>query len=111
RHPFVVIETAGRQEQMRDAFASLPIGFAAALIMIYVILAWLFSSYVQPLVVMLAIPFGIIGVIWGHLLLGFELTFLSVIGYVALSGVIVNDSLIFVDFFNDCRADGSPLRE
>lgn len=110
-HPFVIIETAGRQEQLRDAFGTLPIGFAAALIMIYVILAWLFSSYIQPLAVMMAIPFGLIGVIWGHMLLGFELTFLSAIGFVALSGVIVNDSLILVQFYNAKREDGLPLRE
>lgn len=110
-HPFVTIETAGRQEQMRDAFATLPIGFFAALIMIYVILAWLFSSYVQPLAVMMAIPFGTVGVIWGHMLLGYELTFLSTIGFVALSGVIVNDSLILVQFYNAKRMEGLALRE
>lgn len=110
-HPFVTIETAGRQEQMRDAFATLPIGFAAALVMIYGILAWLFSSYVQPLAVMVAIPFGLVGVVWGHMLLGYELTFLSAIGFVALSGVIVNDSLILVRFFNDRREEGMPLIE
>ncbi len=110
-HPFVSIETAGRQEQMRDAFATLPIGFGAALVMIYVILAWLFSSYVQPLAVMISIPFGLIGVIWGHMLLGYELTFLSAIGFVALSGVIVNDSLILVRFFNDRRAEGATLHD
>lgn len=110
-YPLLTIETAGRQEQQADAFASLPIGFAAAMIMIYVILAWLFSSYLQPLVVMIAIPFGLIGVICGHLLLGFDLTFLSMIGFVALSGVIVNDSLILVQFYNACREGGMELRE
>jgi len=107
----VVIETAGRQEQLRDAFATLPIGFAAALVMIYVILAWLFSSYIQPLAVILAIPFGTIGAIWGHLLLGYELTFLSMIGFVALSGVIVNGSLIFVRFYNTRREEGLSLHD
>jgi hydrophobic/amphiphilic exporter-1 (mainly G- bacteria), HAE1 family len=69
RHPLVSIELAGRHSSNRPTHSpSLPIGFAAALIMIYVILAWLFSSYWQPFAVMLAIPFGLIGVIWGHLL-------------------------------------------
>ncbi|UCD76205.1 MAG: efflux RND transporter permease subunit, partial [Phycisphaerales bacterium] len=111
QHPAVGIELAGRQRQMGKAFESLPVGFLAALIGIYVILAWLFSSYVQPLAVMLAIPFGIIGVVWGHLLLGFEMTFLSMIGFVALSGIVVNDSLIFVRFFNDLREEGAGLVE
>lgn len=111
RYPDLIIETAGRQEQQRDAFASLPIGFLAALILIYVILAWLFSSYTQPIAVMLAIPFGVIGVIWGHWLMGYELTFLSMIGFVALSGVVVNGSLIFVQFYNAQREEGMSLRD
>jgi len=110
-HPTIEIEFAGRQEQQADAFASLPLGFGAALVMIYVILAWLFSNYTQPLAVMLGIPFALIGVIWGHWLLGFELTFLSMIGFVALSGIVVNDSLILVQFYNNRRAEGMTLRE
>ena len=77
--------------------------------MIYVILAWLFASYFQPIAVMLAIPFGFIGVIWGHLLLGFEMTFLSLIGVVALAGIVVNNSLILIDFFNTFRKNGLSL--
>jgi hydrophobic/amphiphilic exporter-1 (mainly G- bacteria), HAE1 family len=103
RYSDLVIELAGRQEQQRDAFRSLPIGFLAAMIGIYAILAWLFSSYTQPLAVMMAIPFGVIGVIFGHWLLGYDLTFLSMIGFVALSGVVVNGSLIFVQFYNTQR--------
>jgi multidrug efflux pump subunit AcrB len=111
QHPGVTIDLSGRQRQMAKAFESLPIGFMAAVVLIYVILAWLFSSYTQPLVVMLAIPFGMIGVVWGHLLLGYQMTFLSLIGFVALSGIVVNDSLILVQFFNDLRAAGAGLVE
>ncbi|MCP3905804.1 MAG: efflux RND transporter permease subunit [Planctomycetes bacterium] len=110
QYPTVGIELSGRQRQLRKAFESLPVGFLAALIMIYLILAWLFSSYVQPLAVMLAIPFGMIGVIWGHLTMGYDLTFLSLIGFVALSGIVVNDSLILVQFFNERIASGDELR-
>ncbi|MDX1565646.1 MAG: efflux RND transporter permease subunit, partial [Phycisphaeraceae bacterium] len=106
RYPKVQIKTGGRQEQQRDAFGSLPYGFAAALLGIYVILAWLFSSYTQPAIVLLVVPFGFIGVIWGHLGLGYDLTFLSLIGFVALSGIVVNDSLILVKFYNEQRAEG-----
>jgi hydrophobic/amphiphilic exporter-1 (mainly G- bacteria), HAE1 family len=111
KYPGVTIELAGRQQQMADAFGSLPLGFLAAAVMIYVILAWLFSSYFQPLVVMLVIPFSLVGVIWGHLLLGYELTFLSLIGFVALSGIVVNDSLILVEFYNKMRAKGQSVRD
>jgi len=71
----------------------------------------LFASYFQPIAVMLAIPFGFIGVIWGHLLLGFDLTFLSLIGVVALAGIVVNNSLILIDFYNTFRKNGMPLME
>ncbi len=109
--PDVHIQKGGRQEQQVEAFASLPIGFAAACLMIYVILAWLFGSYFQPLVVMLGIPFAMIGVIWGHYFAGVSLSFLSMIGFVALSGVVVNDSLIFVEFYNARRVEGESLKE
>lgn len=109
-HPGATIELAGRQRDLAEAFQTLPLAFAAALLMIYLILAWLFSSYVQPLAVMIAIPFGVIGVVWGHLLLGFQLTFLSLIGFVALTGVVVNNSLILIDVFNARRAEGLALR-
>jgi multidrug efflux pump subunit AcrB len=109
--PDVQIELAGRQRELRKAFGSLPVGFAAALVMIYVILAWLFGSYTQPIAVMVAIPFGAVGVIWGHLLLGYDLTFLSLIGFVALRGIVVNDSLILVKFYNGVRAEGHSIRD
>lgn len=110
-NPDLAFEYAGRQEDLRKAFSTLPVAFGAACLMIYVIVAWLFSSYVQPLIVMIAIPFGIVGVVGGHLLLGYDLTFLSMIGFVALSGVVVNNALILIEFFNDKRRRGIPLRE
>ncbi len=108
--PGVDFSKGGRQEQQAEAFNSLPLGFGAASLMIYVILAWLFGSYFQPLIVMLGIPFAMIGVIWGHYFAGVSLSFLSMIGFVALSGVVVNDSLIFVEFYNSRRAKGDDLR-
>ena len=110
-HPALVIDTGGRQRNVREAFETLPIAATAAAIMIYVILAWLFGSYFQPLAVMLAIPFGVIGVVWGHWLMGFDMTFLSLIGFVALAGVVVNNSLVLVDFANGHRRRGMSLRE
>jgi len=108
-YPHLKIVLGGRQEREMEAFSSLPVGFAAAMIMIYVLLAWLFGSYTQPLAVMLAIPFSLVGVIWGHLILGYDITFLSMIGFVALSGIVVNDSLILVDFYNRLREKGQAM--
>lgn len=110
-YPGVTVSGGGRQKDLAEAFSTLPLAALAAFAMIYVILAWLFSSYVQPFAVMMAIPFGIIGVVWGHLILGFDLTFLSIIGFVALAGVVVNNSLILVDFSNEARREGLPLQE
>jgi hydrophobic/amphiphilic exporter-1 (mainly G- bacteria), HAE1 family len=109
--PGVEIDAAGRQKDLVDAFANFPLALVAAFLGIYVILAWLFESYLQPLAVMLAIPFGIIGIVWGHLLLGFDMTFLSLIGFVALAGVVVNNSLILVEFSNELREKGATLHE
>jgi multidrug efflux pump subunit AcrB len=106
-HPGVRVELAGLQREFKKAFDTLPLGFLAACVMIYVILAWLFGSFIQPLALMLAIPFSAIGVIWGHMLLGYQMTFLSLIGIVALSGIVVNDSLILVEFYNR-RKGASP---
>jgi len=110
-HPGVRIDFGGRQRNLTEAMSTLPYGFLAALVLIYINLAWLFSSYTQPLAVMMAIPFGVIGVIWGHFLMGYTLTFLSLIGFVALSGVVVNDSLILVEYYNVLRAEGLSVRE
>lgn len=110
-HPNTTITFTGRQEQIEDAFSSLPLGFAAGMLMIYFVLAWLFSSYSQPVIVLLAVPFSIVGVVWGHLALGYEMTFLSMIGFVALAGVVTNDSLILVEFFNHERERGLPIFE
>ncbi len=109
--PDVKVIFGGRQQEQVEAFSTLPIGFAAACVMSYVILAWLFGSYFQPLMIMLGVPFSIVGVIWGHWLGGYDLTFLSLIGFVALSGIVVNDSLILVKFYNDRRGRGMGLND
>ena len=111
RYPDVLISAGGRQQDLYDALSTLPYAAGAAALMIFVILSWLFSSYTQPFAVMLAIPFGAIGVVWGHFLLGYSLTFLSLIGFVALAGIVVNNSLILVEFFNRNRASGMTLSD
>ncbi|WP_428390142.1 efflux RND transporter permease subunit [Mucisphaera sp.] len=93
----------GSDAEMRDATAKLWGGFGLALGVIYALLAVAFRSYVQPLIVLVAIPFGMIGAVIGHILLGYDLSLISFMGVIALSGVVVNDSLIMVDHANRHR--------
>jgi multidrug efflux pump subunit AcrB len=96
----------GRQQDMQESTRSLFIGLALALFAIYALLAIPFGSYYQPLIVMIAIPFGIVGAVLGHLIMGYALSLMSMMGIVALSGVVVNDSLLLIDYANRQRRDG-----
>ena len=78
-------------------------GFTLALLMIFALLAVPLRSYVQPLIIMSAIPFGLVGTVWGHVFLGLNVSIMSMFGLVALTGVVVNDSLIMADFINRAR--------
>ncbi|NNF05164.1 MAG: efflux RND transporter permease subunit, partial [Candidatus Eisenbacteria bacterium] len=109
--PGVTYSFEGEQQQQRETMGGLRRGFMFALIIIYTLMAIPFRSYTQPLVVMLAIPFGLVGAIWGHMLLGMNLTILSMFGIVALSGVVVNDSIVLVDQINVYRRSGMSLEE
>ena len=110
-YPGLRYDFEGQERDRAESLASLRRGFILALMMIYALLAVLFRSYLQPVVVMSAIPFGLMGATWGHILMGWDLTLLSLFGVVALTGVVVNDSLIMIDFINRARRDGLPLRE
>jgi multidrug efflux pump subunit AcrB len=99
----------GSQAEMRDSTAALWGGFALAMTVVYALLAIAFGSYLQPLIVMTAIPFGVIGAVIGHILLGFDLSLISFMGVIALSGVVVNDALIMIDFANRHRTDKSAF--
>jgi len=101
--PGITWTFVGSQADMRDSTAALLGGFALAMAVIYALLAVAFSSYLQPLIVMAAIPFGIIGAIIGHMILGFDLSLISFMGVIALSGVVVNGALIMIDFANRKR--------
>jgi multidrug efflux pump subunit AcrB len=100
----------GEQQQQRETLAGLKQSFLLALFLIYALLAVPFGSYLQPAIVMSAVPFGIIGAVAGHVLMGFNLTVLSMFGIVALTGVVVNDSLVLVDFINRSYRAGTPLK-
>lgn len=85
-------------------------GLFAVLFVIYALLALQFGSYSQPLMVLLAIPFGAIGAVFGHMIMGYSLSVMSLLGMMALSGVVVNGSLILVDFANRRRAKGMTIK-
>ncbi len=108
-YPGLSYSLEGEQREQAETFGGLARGLAVALVLIYALLAIPFRSYAQPLIVMSAIPFGVVGVVWGHALMGLPLTFLSLFGLVALTGVVVNDSLIMVDFINRARESEKSL--
>ncbi|MEJ2702340.1 MAG: efflux RND transporter permease subunit, partial [Sedimentisphaerales bacterium] len=100
----------GRQQDMKESTTSLFNGLFLALFAIYALLAVPFRSYSQPIIVMIAIPFGIVGAVLGHILMGYALSLMSLMGIVALSGVVVNDSLVLIDYANRQRREGAtPL--
>ena len=101
----------GEQRARADSLASLWRGFVVAMFAIYALLAIPFRSYTQPFVIMSAIPFGMIGAVWGHVIMGLDLGLLSMFGVVALSGVVVNDSLVLLSFYNQLRERGVSTDE
>ena len=109
RFPGLHYDMEGAAREQRESFADIGRGFVIALFAIYVLLAIPFRSFTQPLIVMSAIPFGIVGAMAGHLIMGLNLSLLSLFGIVGLSGVVVNDSLILIYRANRLRAQGTPL--
>lgn len=107
----VSVSFEGQKKETMESVGSLKIGFPVALLLIYGLIAILFRSYVQPMVVMAAIPYSLVGAAIGHLVMGYPFTILSMIGGVALAGIVVNDSLILVDFINRRRRDGMSTIE
>ena len=104
RYPGVFYTFEGMMAEQRDVIGGLQRGFVLALLLIFALLAVPLRSYVQPLIIMSAIPFGLIGAVWGHIFLGLDVSMMSMFGLVAVTGVVVNDSLIMVDFINRARA-------
>ncbi|MEP2379052.1 efflux RND transporter permease subunit, partial [Parasphingorhabdus sp.] len=110
-YPQLLYSFGGEQEEQAESFGSLGTAMLLSLLAIYALLAIPFKSYVQPLIIMAVIPFGIIGALIGHMLLGLQLVVLSIFGIVALSGVIVNGSLVMIDFINENLRNGMPIEE
>ena len=111
KYPGLDLRLGGHQEEMRKALNFLLTGSLMALFGIYALLAIPFRSYTQPLIIMVSIPFGIIGAILGHIIMGYSMSVNSIFGMVALSGVVVNDSLVLIDFANRQVAQGTSHLE
>ena len=109
RFPHLTYRFEGPQTDSRDAFGGLAIGFPVALLGMFVVIATIFRSYVQPLVIMVTVPFGLIGAIYAHLAMGYMVTMMSIFGMVALSGVVVNDAIVLIERVNGYIAEGMPV--
>lgn len=111
RFPGVTYSFEGESKEQQQDLASLGRSMIIALMIIYILLGSQLRSYVQPLIIMSAIPFGVVGAIWGHYLLGYDVSFLSIFGIVALTGVVVNDSVVLMDFYNQMISQGKSKQD
>ena len=111
RSPGLTYTFGGEQQEQVESFGALGSGFALALLAIYALLAIPFGSYTKPLIIMAAIPFGIIGAVLGHAILGLQMAIMSLFGVIGLSGVVVNDSLVMIDFIEERLRRGMSGRE
>jgi multidrug efflux pump subunit AcrB len=101
----------GRQADLSESTQKLVNGLIFALLGVFVMLAIPFRSYLQPVIVMVSVPFGIVGAVLGHIMMGYSLSLMSLMGIIALSGVVVNDSLVLIDYSNQLRSQGTSLSE
>lgn len=110
-YPGLTYSFGGDSRDQAESLGALGVGTFFALIIMFGLMAIPFRSYVQPLIVMSAIPFGVVGAVLGHVLMGYSISLISVMGIVALSGVVVNDSLVLVDAVNQYRRGGIDLKD
>jgi multidrug efflux pump subunit AcrB len=109
RYSGLQYDLEGQEKRTRESIDSLKRGFILAIMGIFLLLASQFKSYIQPVIIMMAIPFGLIGAIAGHLIMGLHITMISMFGIVALTGIVVNDSLILIDFINRSVRQGEEI--
>ena len=100
-----------RQADQAKTESSMKTGALIALVLIYLTLAWIFSSYSWPIFVMLAIPFGIVGAAWGHVIVGLTLTIITILGLIGLSGIVVNNAIVLVVFYKQNRESGKDVKQ
>ena len=111
RYPGLAYSFEGHEAEIRDSMGGLKAGFVIAMLVVFALLAIPFRSYVQSLIIMVSISFGIIGAILGHLIMGYGLSLDSMFGELALSGVVVNDVLVLVDATNRHRVEAATLHD
>ncbi|MBK5099181.1 MAG: efflux RND transporter permease subunit, partial [Gemmatimonadetes bacterium] len=111
RYPALRYGFGGEQREQARALGGMIRGFILALFVMYTLLAIPFGSYIEPLIIMAAVPFGFIGAVFAHLFMGIDFGMLSMFGLVGLSGVVVNDSLVLLDFVNAEHRSGTPMKE
>jgi multidrug efflux pump subunit AcrB len=111
KHPGLIVTIGGEQREQDDAQAALGLALGIARFVIYGLLALVFRSYIQPVVVMFAIPLGLVGAVAGHYIIGIPLTILSIFGIIGLAGVVINNSLVMVDVYNEHIANGIAVRD
>ncbi|QTA91341.1 efflux RND transporter permease subunit [Desulfonema magnum] len=109
QYPLVRVDIEGESKESGKTSASMRRGFLIGLIGVFVLLSFQFRSYVEPFVVMIAIPFALIGVVWGHILMGLELCMPSMMGFISLAGIVVNDSILLVEFLKTRRREGQAI--
>ena len=110
-HPGVTISFGGEWEKTQESLDSLKIAMVIAAFVIFIVLAFQFQSMLQPLIVMVAVPYGFIGIIWAFLFHAEPKSFLAMVGAVGLAGIVVNNSIVLIDFINKAKAKGMSLRE
>ena len=111
RYPGITYDFGGQEKRTSESLDSIKSGYMLAMMGIFLLLASQFRSYIQPVIIMMAIPFGLIGAIFGHLVMRIDFTIVSVFGIVALSGIVVNDALILIDFINRAVRDGVDVNQ
>ncbi len=111
KYPAVKVSWEGQEEQRKESLGSLFLGAIVALLVMFGLLTLEFRTYLQPLLILAIIPFGIIGAIFGHAVMGIPMTLFSFFGLVALTGVVVNDSIVLIDFINRQVRNGVPIEE
>ncbi|MCK5069310.1 MAG: efflux RND transporter permease subunit [Desulfocapsa sp.] len=108
-YPDVHLAMQGSKKNMRESFDTLKVGYPIAMVGIFVIIATIFRSYIQPFIILFTIPFGLIGAIIAHLLFGYDLSMMSIFGMVALSGVVINDAIVLIERVNENLTLGMKL--
>lgn len=108
-YPNLEATLEGESRDRQEDLASLGKNMAIGVMIIFLLLGSLLRSYAQPIIILLVVPFGVVGAVLGHLLLGYNMTFISMFGIVALTGVIINDSVVMIDYYNQQRRNGEPI--